>query len=172
MKILKNLFVFSLAALFAVQTADAATQNKSTSKKTTTKQTTGKKKAASSFQQFKQNVGITYKGRNIAKNQQGQKFVQFHYDITNKSTKKAMKSLNWLVAFEYRNTVVFADNVNLDFGKKPLKASHRTSITLSVPLDKIDAAYRDWMGNAKVDLVAKSGANSVTFTDGSKIVVR
>lgn len=162
MKLLK--YVASIALLFALQPLQAKT--------TAQAPVTQEQKQQLNLKKFNDSVKIRYLERGLMQDQNNQPILQFRYEIENVSKKLAIQELNWVMAFIYNNQVIVAQNVPLKLSKKEaLKAQTKMPLVLNLPLNTLPADVQKIMLDGKADLRAISGAKSIIFTNGSKIIV-
>lgn len=162
MKILKTVAMISLASLMAMSSMVANAK--------TTQPTQSAQKVDKNLQQFTSNVNIKLTARSLAKDEKNQPVLQFHYEITNKSTKRDIKAVNWISALTYNNQVVWMRDVPMAF-QTPLKRKTTSKITMNVPAAAFQPEVQQLMMNPKVQIGSVVGAKSLEFTNGTKIIV-
>lgn len=162
MKMLKTVAMISLASVMAINTAVANTKTAQPAK--------SEQKVDKNLQQFTSNVVIKLTARSLGKDEKNQPVLQFHYEITNRSSKNDIKAVNWVSALTYNNQVVWLRDIPMSF-QTPLKRKTTSKITMNVPAAAFQPEVQKLMMNPKVQIGSIVGAKSLEFTNGTKIIV-
>ncbi|WP_373767378.1 hypothetical protein [Glaesserella sp.] len=140
-----------------------AQSNKTTQKKNTSK-------ADQSLNNFNKAFGIKLVARNITKDNTGQTFATFTYELENRG-KKEIKSAEWISAFTFHQQVLFTQELPLTF-TPALKANTTIKTDISIPMAQIPQQVHQILLDTKAPIGVINAAKSLTFTKGSPITVK
>lgn len=190
MKLTKSLILSTFLSLWALNGAQAQTQNQPKQAKPQSKQTQTKaqkqqaqKKQAQKKQtqqvapktlnseealkQFNEAFNIRFVGRQFNLNQRQ---LTLRYELTNKS-KKDIHEVKFISAFTHNDQIIYAQEIPLTF-HTPLKAQNAISLDISVPLEKIPTGAQPILANQQLQVGIINGAQLLTFTDKTALEIK
>lgn len=165
MTLLKPLMVASLASLIAIN-VQAATEKSGSSKSAKTATT----QQDSELKKFNEAVGIMPKARQFGQNEENQPMVVITFEVENRG-KQPIKSLSWIGAFSYQQTVFFMQEMPINF-EEPLTAGAKTDISVSMPLALFPEQAQGIMADLNVPIDILNVARNITFSNGTQINVK
>ncbi len=173
MKSLKSLWALFAVSLFAFSHhAFAETQQKT---QKTPKLTQAEKRQqaadAKALKEFNNSIGITYTGRSLLVDPNGQKTAVMRYTLENKS-KKAIKSVYWVAVYALDKEAIHVKDVVLPFGQPYLASKSKVQIEVHLPFSEIAPAAHDIFGKPEPQIKAYAVARNITFSDNKRIDVK
>lgn len=163
MKLFKQLILIAISAFMAVNTVNANTPSN------TQKGKQSVQKEDPNLKLFNQSFSIKLIHRSIVTiNNQEQLLTK--YEIENKS-KNTIKAAHWISALHDGKQVIFTQDIPISFDKG-LEPKSKLVIDVAIPLANIPEPARSIFLDPKTPIGSLSGAKSLTFSNGKKIVIK
>lgn len=182
MKLIKSLFVVSLAALIGTTSAYAETNTKTTKQakqQQTAKQQKAKKQAkkknapltdAQALDLFNKSIGIRLVARDLITNKDGSKSVSLVYDIENRGD-KGIKSVNWVNVYAVDKTIFHQQGIPLQF-EKPFASKAKFRINLELAVNSLSKEAQAIFSDPNQRISSVTVARQIVFADGKKVDIK
>lgn len=170
MKSIKSLLALVTASFFVLSHNALAETAQKTPKLT---QAEKRQQAADekALKAFNNSIGITYTGRSLIVDPNGQKTAVIRYTLENKS-KKPIKSVYWVAVYALNKEAIHVKDVVLPFEKPYLASKSKVRIEVHLPFSEIAPAAHEIFSKPEPQVQAYAVARNITFSDNKRIDVK